>query len=222
MAARIARPARQPGPGRPRSPCRPRPTAPGPARGRAPPRSPARTRAATRSRPGPGASCRAAAGGRGCRRRLTLAALVVALAAGVTAGVVIADGGHPAAQSPPRTQTHLPASPTVTASAKRPPRLARCRAGTGPQPGAPHRHLDRYLLLPAGLDRAPAGPQGGLERHPGRHLRLLPHRRRSWRAIRQLHADRELFRPGIPAQAGTLDQRAAELSHGQPHRPGAG
>ena len=48
-------------PGRPRSPCRPRPTAPGPGRGRAPPRSPARTRAATRSRPGPGASCRAAA-----------------------------------------------------------------------------------------------------------------------------------------------------------------
>ncbi len=55
------------------------------------------------------------------RRRLTLAGLVVALAAGVTAGVVIADGGHPATQGAPRTQTHPAASPTTTAGAKTPP-----------------------------------------------------------------------------------------------------
>jgi eukaryotic-like serine/threonine-protein kinase len=52
--------------------------------------------------------------GAGGRRRLTLAGLVVALAAGVIAGVVIADGGH---QGAPRTQTRPAASPTATASA---------------------------------------------------------------------------------------------------------
>ena len=68
------------GPGRPVGRGQRRPGRPC---GQAPPRSPARTRAATRSRPGPGASCRAAAGGRAVggdwppsrrARRVTLAA----------------------------------------------------------------------------------------------------------------------------------------------------
>ena len=109
------------GPGRPRSPC------PAAANGaRAGPRPGPAT--VTGAHPGghtvppwPGGVVPGGRRGAGGRRRLTLAALVVALAAGVTAGVVIADGGHPAAQSPPRTQTHPPASPTATASAKRPP-----------------------------------------------------------------------------------------------------
>jgi Protein kinase domain len=57
----------------------------------------------------------------GGRRQLALAGLVVVLAAGVTAGVVIGGGQHPAAQGAPRAQTHPPASPTATASAKAPP-----------------------------------------------------------------------------------------------------
>jgi len=54
-------------------------------------------------------------------RRLALAGLVAALAAGVTAGVLIADGGHPAVHGAPRTQTRPPASAATTASAKAQP-----------------------------------------------------------------------------------------------------
>jgi len=68
------------------------------------------------SQPGPAAAVLpASASG---PRRLALAGLAVALAAGVSAGVVIADGGRPGA---PRTQTHPAVSPTATASAKASP-----------------------------------------------------------------------------------------------------
>ena len=220
MAARIARPARQPargGPGRPvgRGQRRPGRPAAGPRHGhrRAPgrPHGPALARGRRAGRP-PGGGRSAAANSRRARGR-----------AGRRGD---RRGRHRRRRAPGRAGPAEDADPPARLARGHRERdeaagLARCWAGTGPQPGAPHRHLDRYLLLPAGLDRAPAGPQGGLERHPGRHLRLLPHRRRSWRAIRQLHADRELFRPGIPAQAGTLgsaSRRTTSWSASPPRR----
>jgi hypothetical protein len=62
---------------------------------------------------------------RGGRRLLVLAGLVIALAAGVTAGVVIGGGEHPAAQGAPGVQSHPPAA---TASVKAPS----ASPGTGP------------------------------------------------------------------------------------------
>ncbi len=67
--------------------------------------------------------------GAGGRRRLAGGGFVVALAAGVTAGVVIAYGGHPAAQDAPRTQTRPAASSPATTSATASP--ASSAAGPG-------------------------------------------------------------------------------------------
>ncbi len=112
----------------PTAPPWPEEVVPGGRRGGGPPAGSGRPAEAA-AWPGPGG--RPGAGGRRGvtgRRRLTLAGLVIALAAGMIAGVVIADGGHPAAQGPPRTQTHSPASPTATASATAAPTSA---AGPG-------------------------------------------------------------------------------------------
>jgi eukaryotic-like serine/threonine-protein kinase len=48
--------------------------------------------------------------------------------------------------------------------------LAEGLLGIRPQPSSSYRYMDRYLLLPSGLDRAPAGAQGELERQPYRDV----------------------------------------------------
>jgi len=97
---------------------------------------------------------------------------------------------------------------------------ARCQAGPGPPPGQPHRHLDRLLLLPARTNRPAPHAQGDPRRRPQRDVQLLPDRGQRQRPVRQLRADRQLHCQGIPAHAGPLDQQAAGLLHGGPHRRG--
>ena len=85
--------------------------------------------------PRPKGVARARRRGPGRPRRLVLAGLVAALAAGVTAGILIADGEHPAAQGTPTTKTHPPVSPTATASATGQPASHAAGPGSALSPG---------------------------------------------------------------------------------------